>query len=114
MKGIYFLLISSILIICGNVQAQDSDIDLQATLSDSLKVYYLDQVVVNTSIKETNLMKNIPTSVSVLSPKQIRDSRIESLTGLSGYIPNFFVPAYGSKVSTPVYIRGIGARTGPQ
>ncbi len=114
MNGIYFLLISSILIICGNVQAQDSDIDLQASLSDSLKVYYLDQVVVNTSIKETNLMKNIPTSVSVLSPGQIRDSRIESLTGLSGYIPNFFVPAYGSKVSTPVYIRGIGARTGPQ
>lgn len=90
------------------VGSPDSD------LQDSLKVYYLDQVVVNSSIKETNLLKNLPTSVSILSPRQIQNNRIESLPELSGYIPNFFIPSYGSKVSTPVYIRGIGARNGPQ
>ncbi|WP_286879778.1 TonB-dependent receptor, partial [Proteiniphilum sp. UBA7639] len=37
-----------------------------------------------------------------------------SLPGLSAYIPNFFIPVYGSKVSTPIYIRGIGARLGAQ
>src|SRR5690625_1242322 len=90
------------------VGSPDSD------LQDSLKVYYLDQVVVNSSIKETNLLKNLPTSVSILSPRQIQNNRLESLPELSGYIPNFFIPSYGSKVSTPVYIRGIGARNGPQ
>ncbi|MDD4698275.1 MAG: TonB-dependent receptor, partial [Fermentimonas sp.] len=39
---------------------------------------------------------------------------IESLPDLSSYIPNFFIPTYGSKVSTPIYIRGIGARLGSQ
>ena len=52
--------------------------------------------------------------MSVVSPKQLQDNRIESLPRLSAYIPNFFIPSYGSKVSTPIYIRGVGARLGSQ
>lgn len=81
---------------------------------DTLKVYYLDEVVISTSIKETNELKNLPSAVSVISPKQLADKQIESLSGLSTYVPNFFIPTYGSKVSTPIYIRGIGARLGSQ
>ncbi len=84
------------------------------TPKDTLKVYYLDQVVISSSVKETNQLKNLPTAVSVISPKQLSNSQIESLPGLSGVIPNFFIPSYGSKVSTPIYIRGIGARLGSQ
>lgn len=81
---------------------------------DTLKVYYLDEVVVTTSVKETNELKNLPTAVSVISPKQLKDSQIESLPEMSSLVPNFFIPSYGSKVSTPIYIRGIGARLGSQ
>ncbi len=82
--------------------------------NDTVKVYYLDEVVVTSSVKETNELKNMPTAVSVVSPKQLRDTQIESLPGLSATIPNFFIPVYGSKVSTPIYIRGIGTRLGAQ
>lgn len=81
---------------------------------DTLKVYYLNEVVVTSSVKETNELKNMPAAVSVLSPKQLRNTQIGSLPGLSSFIPNFFIPSYGSKVSTPIYIRGIGARLGAQ
>ena len=81
---------------------------------DTVKVYYLDEVVVTSSVKETNELKNMPTAVSVVSPRQIHDLQIESLPGLSAYIPNFFIPVYGSKVSTPIYIRGIGSRLGAE
>jgi outer membrane receptor protein involved in Fe transport len=81
---------------------------------DTLKVYYLDEVVVRSSVKETNNLKNLPTAVSVVSPRQLKDNQIESLPALSSFIPNFFIPQYGSKVSTPIYIRGIGARLGAQ
>lgn len=110
-KWILFILTFSIIL---NGFSQEAETPLRTDPEDSIKVYYLDQMVVNSSVKETNLVKNIPSSVSVLSPQQISDSRIESLTELSGQIPNFFIPSYGSKVSTPVYIRGIGARNGPQ
>ncbi|MFA7390643.1 MAG: TonB-dependent receptor, partial [Proteiniphilum sp.] len=55
---------------------------------DTVKVYYLDEVVVSSSVKETNDLRNMPTAVSVVSPKQLKDSQIESLPGLSAYIPN--------------------------
>ncbi|MDO5665097.1 MAG: TonB-dependent receptor [Bacteroidia bacterium] len=88
--------------------------DKDNTPQDTLKVYYLDEVVVSSSVKETNQLKNLPTAVSVISPKQLSNSQIESLPDMSGAIPNFFIPSYGSKVSTPIYIRGIGARLGSQ
>ena len=81
---------------------------------DTLKVYYLDEFVITTSVKETNNLRNMPNAVSVVTPQQLQATQIESLPDLSSYIPNFFIPTYGSKVSTPVYIRGIGARLGSQ
>lgn len=112
MYKIYILALATLL--SYGLKAQDLEASLDSEFQDSIKVYYLDQMVVNSSVKETNMMEKLPTSVSVLSPKQIDNSRIESLPELSGYIPNFFIPSYGSKVSTPVYIRGLGARNGPQ
>ena len=81
---------------------------------DTLKIYYLDEFVITSSVKETNNLKNMPNAVSVVTPQQLQDTQIESLPDLSSYIPNFFIPTYGSKVSTPIYIRGIGARLGSQ
>lgn len=81
---------------------------------DTIKAYYLDEIVVSSSVKETNELRNLPTAVSFISPKQLSNNQTESLPDLSGVIPNFFIPSYGSRVSTPVYIRGIGARYGAQ
>ena len=94
--------------------AIDEPTDKGANPQDTLKSYYLDEFVITTSVKETNQIKDMPTAVSVISPKQLANSRIESLPDLSSVIPNFFIPTYGSKVSTPIYIRGIGARYGAQ
>lgn len=81
---------------------------------DTVKIYYLDEFVITSSVKETNNLKNMPNAVSVVTPQQLQNTQIESLPDLSSYIPNFFIPTYGSKVSTPIYIRGIGARLGSQ
>ncbi len=81
---------------------------------DTLQVRYLDEVVVSGSVKETNELENLPTAVSVVSPRRLQEGRVESLPALSALVPNFFIPSYGAKVSTPIYIRGIGARLGPQ
>ncbi len=112
MKSIFIF----ILVICNSLFAFSEEIipDKKENPQDTLKAYYLDEVVVSSSVKETNRLKSLPTAVSVISPSQLNNQRIESLPGLSGLIPNFFIPTYGSKVSTPVYIRGIGARLGSQ
>lgn len=96
------------------VFAKDNDPAKEINPNDTLKVYYLNEVVISTSVKETNELRNLPTAVSVVSPQQLQDARIESLPRLSAFIPNFFIPSYGAKVSTPIYIRGVGARLGAQ
>lgn len=98
----------------GDVVITENIVSEDVNPQDTLKVYYLDEFVITSSVKETNNLKNMPNAVSVVTPQQLQDTQIESLPDLSSYIPNFFIPTYGSKVSTPIYIRGIGARLGSQ
>ena len=81
---------------------------------DTITMHHLDEVVITSSIRETNELRNMPSSISIISPLQLRTNRMESLPELSAFVPNLFVPSYGSRVSTPIYIRGIGARSGVQ
>ncbi|MDR0507878.1 MAG: TonB-dependent receptor [Dysgonamonadaceae bacterium] len=81
---------------------------------DSISLQYLDEVVVSASVKETNDLQRLPASVSFITPSMIEGQKIISIKNLSAIIPNFFIPDYGSKLSTPVYIRGIGERSSAQ
>jgi iron complex outermembrane recepter protein len=69
----------------------------------------LNEIVVNASRTETKL-KEMPTAVSVLSAAVLADHEIFSITQASAMIPNFYMPDYGTKLTSPVYIRGMGSR----
>ncbi len=78
---------------------------------DSIKHSYLIDEVVVESFKQ-NLRLNVkPLSASLLKTDDIAKRNIVSVKELSGLIPNFFIPDYGAKITTPVYIRGIGSKT---
>jgi iron complex outermembrane recepter protein len=81
---------------------------------DTLKYYTLGELLVVSSNKETNNLKSLPSSFSVISPKAISNNQIHALKDLSSYVPNLFIPDYGSRMSSAVYIRGIGARSAGQ
>ena len=70
----------------------------------------LGEIIVS-STKETNELKTLPASISFITPRMMEERKIVSIVDLSSVIPNFYVPNYGSKMSTPVYIRGIGERS---
>ncbi|GHT75960.1 TonB-dependent receptor [Bacteroidia bacterium] len=80
------------------------------TTPDTLSSKYLDEVVVSASTKETNDLKALPTSVTFLPARTIEERKIIGIKDLSTIAPNLFIPDYGSKLSVPVYIRGIGER----
>ena len=42
----------------------------------------------------------------------IANDEITSLADISSKVPNFFMMDYGSKLQSPVFIRGIGSRLG--
>jgi len=75
-------------------------------------VVNLNEVVIN-SLKETS-PKQTPVSSTVLSSKLINSAQITNIRDFNGLVPNFFIPDYGSAMSTTSYIRGIGSRNSGQ
>ncbi|NDP21234.1 MAG: TonB-dependent receptor plug domain-containing protein [Paludibacter sp.] len=69
----------------------------------------LNEIVVQAS-RDNSKLHAIPASVSIISSKQIQTLGINSLTDATSTIANLFMPDYGSKLTSPIYIRGIGSR----
>ena len=76
--------------------------------------YTTEEIVIRSSTKETNNLWRIPGAVSLLTPYTINSRGIESVKDLSVMVPNLFIPDYGSRMTTPIYLRGIGTRSSGQ
>lgn len=96
------------LLLCAFCCAQNFYADNE---NDTLRIYNLNEVIITSSTKETNQLKSIPASVSIFSPSQIEGMKIASVKDLSSIIPNFYIPDYGSRMTVPVYVRGVGERS---
>jgi outer membrane receptor protein involved in Fe transport len=73
--------------------------------------YKLKEVSISSS-KELHKLKALPASISLVSSVKIQDNRIEGINDLSSIVPNLFMPDYGSRLTSPIYIRGIGSKIG--
>lgn len=73
------------------------------------KVDTLSELTVIAS-KNNLKLHEIPASVSIVSMKKINQDNIYSINDLTGIVPNLFMPDYGSKLTSPIFIRGIGSR----
>lgn len=77
---------------------------------DSLKNVDVEEAVVVASPKETSRLRQQPLSASIFSENDLRGWGTASLKDVSGFAPNFYMPDYGSRLTSAVYIRGIGSR----
>ncbi len=72
----------------------------------------LDEIIV-TSSKENKGLKEMPASVSLLSAGDLKRNNIVDFKEISSAIPNLYFPDYGSKLTSPLFIRGIGSKLTP-
>jgi len=79
-------------------------------LTDTSRVHDLDEVVVVSQPKEVLRLRQQPLSSSVFTGHDMTMLGVRDLTDLVGYVPSFSVPAYGSRLTSSMYIRGIGSR----
>lgn len=49
-------------------------------------------------------------AISIIDKKEVERLNIVSIKGMSDLVPNFFVPDYGSRITSSIYVRGLGAR----
>lgn len=79
-------------------------------MADTSRVYNLDEVVVVSQPKEVMSLRRQPLSSSVFTGRELGALGVRDLSELSSYVPSFVMPTYGSRLTSSMYIRGIGSR----
>lgn len=91
---------------------------LGAVLTCSLRAEQLDSLrhgdpldeITITATKRSILKKEFSSSVSVLNARELEQNQFQGIKDLNAHIPNVYIPDFGSALSTPIFIRGIGSR----
>ncbi len=82
--------------------AAHPDADAVNVVLDEVKVY---------SYRHFDPVLDVPAAVSQLTPSTLTGGGMpSSLEGVTALAPNFYMPDYGSKLSSAIYIRGVGSR----
>lgn len=97
------ILIALILFTTGTTWAED-------VLKDTIKVVDVEEILVIASPKENRKLRELPTASTLLSQQDMQANQVTNLKSLSALVPNIFIPDYGSKLTSAIYIRGIGSR----
>ena len=79
-------------------------------LTDTSKVVDLDEVTIVAQPKEQARLRLQPLSSNVFGSQQLQQLNVHDLSQLSQYVPSFVMPAYGSRLTSSMYVRGIGSR----
>ena len=83
---------------------------LHAEEKDTLRVVDVEEVVVVSSPKNNSKMREQPMGVTLLSRNRMEEMGVSDVKKLSAVVPNMFIPDYGSRLTSAIYIRGVGSR----
>ena len=108
MRIIYSILLLTF--ISGHLFAQRSE-TVQTNDSTFSVIKQLKEVVITAEKRELSISE-IPVALSVISGKNLLNENNPDLRNLSGIVPNFYMQEGGLKLSTPLYVRGIGTVSG--
>ena len=79
-------------------------------VADTSRVVDLDEVVIVAQPKEQVRLRLQPVSSSVFGDAQLQQLNVRDLSQLSQFVPSFVMPSYGSRLTSSMYVRGIGSR----
>ncbi|MFO8235960.1 MAG: TonB-dependent receptor [Bacteroidales bacterium] len=74
-----------------------------------LDEFYIEDIIVTANKTEEKAQK-LPFSVSTFTGLQQENKNMETLTDMTSVSPGFHMPDYGTALTSPIYIRGIGSR----
>ena len=80
-----------------------------ATPSDSLPSVTLEELSV-TAVKQRSILREQPVAATLLTGAQLDELNVVTIKGISDVVPNFYIPDYGSRITSTIYVRGLGAR----
>ena len=79
-------------------------------IPDSARTVGLDNLVVVATPKEHALLEQLPLSSTSISPQTMERQHVNSIKDLTALAPSLFIPDYGARSTSAIYMRGIGSR----
>lgn len=76
---------------------------------DSIEYHDLEEISI-TAVKQESRFRNMAVAGTALTAPELEHLNVFSIKGISDVVPNFYIPDYGSRVTSSIYVRGIGAR----
>lgn len=101
------LICGALVALAASTSAENDDIRLHNETPDSAR--QLTEVTV-TAIKQSADIRLHPQASTIVGEKRLNRLGVVSLKGMSELAPNFYMPDYGSRITSSIYVRGIGAR----
>ena len=80
-----------------------------STIPDSISTKELEEVSVVAS-KQQKSIRNEAISSTLLSHEMLEQINADAIKSISDVVPNLYIPDYGSRITSSIYVRGIGAR----
>lgn len=62
------------------------------------------------ALKQEEMLRDDAVASTVIGRTELEQLNTVALKGISEVVPNFYIPDYGSRITSTVYVRGIGAR----
>lgn len=78
-------------------------------VSDADTTIVVDHVQV-TAIKQGMVLRSEPLSATIIGERMASRQRISALKNMAEIVPNIHIPDYGSRMTSSIYVRGMGAR----
>ncbi len=80
------------------------------SIADTSKVFNLDEVFIVSQPKENKILRKQPIASSIFTSTQFAQLEIRDIHDLANYVPSLQMPSYGSRLTSTIYMRGIGSR----
>jgi len=91
----------------GSIAAPSSATDEEPFDADT--TITVDKVQV-TAIKQGTVLRSQPVAAAVLGSRAVAREHVDAVKHLSQRVPNLHIPDYGSRMTSSIYVRGLGAR----
>lgn len=103
-----------LIILTTAVHSGASDLALRGAeeIQDSLRTTDIEEIVVAATPKEGARIRQQALASTSLAQRDMLERGVRNVKELSAQAPNVFIPEYGSHLTTGVYVRGVGSRTG--
>ena len=83
-----------------------AEADIATAISDTMS---LNEETV-TAIKQSSDLRTQATALTVIGRQEAERNQVLSVKTAADLVPNLFIPDYGSRMTSKVYVRGIGTR----